>query len=353
MQAFRRVQAFVLTLVMLASCASPSFAQSKRVIDAIEPDQMKAYLNDAATKSIETLADGTRVLRVEVPTPGEKNWSVLHHSPLSTTPIRKGDLLVYNIRMRVTGKYTNEGDVGVWTESAVPEIQGSVGERIHPTTEMRTFRRSTVSPADFDAGQLRVSVHLSSMAQVVEIESLTLESFPADTPAEALGLDGIVWEGSDAKAAWRAEAGERIERLRKADVVVSVIDSDGNPIAGADVKVNQKRHAWRFGTFVGGKMLEDNADGKRYREEVLKRYSYITLPAYLADWGWRSDDAREAYFKMADWAQANDMPARGHLLVYPGWTATPASWFTIPKPELVEKMNAHIRARSTHSPRGA
>ncbi|MGB7326442.1 MAG: hypothetical protein WBD31_16330 [Rubripirellula sp.] len=120
---------------------------------------MKVFLSDAASKTVIQGADGTPALRVDVPQQGEKNWSVLHHSPNITSPIKKGDLLAFSIRLRVTGERTDVGDVGVYAESSVPEKKGSEGLRIHPTTQLQTFRRSVVSPGDFEAGEFIVTVH--------------------------------------------------------------------------------------------------------------------------------------------------------------------------------------------------
>ncbi|MGB7328483.1 MAG: endo-1,4-beta-xylanase [Rubripirellula sp.] len=187
-----------------------------------------------------------------------------------------------------------------------------------------------------------LSVHLAAKPQVIEIYSVSLDVFPPDTPADQIAVDGITWPGREMDAAWRKAAEARIEKIRKSPLTINVTDTEGNPVADADVQIVQKQHAWRFGTFVGGKMLGDSDDATRYRSEVIKRYNFVTLPAYLSDWGWRNPKSRADYFRLADWAQTNSIPARGHLLVYPGWTATPPEWFTIPKPELREKMAAHI-----------
>ncbi|TWU58620.1 Endo-1,4-beta-xylanase Z precursor [Rubripirellula tenax] len=327
--------------------------QGHTIISPIPPDQMKVFLGDRGTKSIVRRADGSAALRVDVPEQGEKNWSVLHHSPANTGRIRKGDLLAYSLRLRITGERTDVGDVGVYAESSVPEKKGSEGGRIHPTTELQTFRRSVISPGDFEPGEFILSVHLAAKAQVVEIYSVSLDVFPPDTPTDQLAVDGITWPGREIDAAWRKDADSRIEQIRKRPIAINVIDAEGKPVVDADIAIVQKRHAWRFGTFVGGRMLGDTEDAIRYRDEVLKRYNFVTLPAYLADWGWRNPKSRADYFRLADWAQANSMPARGHLLVYPGWTATPPEWFNIPKPELLEKMNAHIpRATRAYMARG-
>ncbi len=100
-------------------------------------------------------------------------------------------------------------------------------------------------------------------------------------------------------------------------------------------------------------MLADSDEGRQYRAAVLEQFNTITLPAYQADWGWLDDQNRRTYFELADWAQAHDLPARGHLLVYPGWTASPSRWFELPKDELRAKLEQHIpRAIRSFAGRG-
>lgn len=317
-------------------------SKGKVAIAGARPSSMLVFGSQQSKTDLIDGVDGAEALRVDVDRTGGTNWAVLHHSPRNTVAIKKGDLLVSVLRLRVTGERTDVGDVGVYAESAVPEKSGSVGGRIQPTTKVQTFRRSVESPGDFEPGEFRMSVHLAAKAQVVELYQVSLEVFPAGTPVAQLRLTEIDWVGRDPDARWRAKAAARIDKHRKADLTIEVVDPDGNPVPNGRVKLKQKRHAWRWGTFLGGQMLEDTEDGRRYREAVKKRFNFVTLPAYLADWGWRNADHRRSYFQLADWAKQNHIPARGHLLVYPGWAATPPDWFTIPKDELREKMAAHI-----------
>ena len=302
--------------------------EDRQVVAAVPPAEMTVSLGGFATKEVVTGPDGEPALRVDVPRRGEKPWSVVLHSATNTKPVKAGDLLVTSVRARNVPGRADAGLAAVYAEATDPD-RGSVGGSIQPTGEVRTFRRSVTSPGDFGPGEFRVAVHLAAQPQTLEIYAVTLETYPAGTPPGELNLDGITWAGRDPDAPWRAEAAARIDRLRKADLTVRVVDPAGDPVPGAAVTVVQKRHAWRFGTFVGDTLLKDGADGERYRAEVLRRYNFLTLPAYLADWGWRDDAARRRYVRMADWAQTHGLPARGHLLVYPGWSVTPPAGSSI------------------------
>ncbi len=335
-------QSFLLSLLFLAMASQTLIAQGVQAIVPVKPEQMLVYLADGDTEDSIEGVDGEPALRVDVARKGENQWSTMSLSATNSRPLKKGDRLAFSIRMRITGDRTDVGDVSFYVESAIKEKKFQGGSRLHPTTKLRTYRRAAVCDEDFQPGEARLSVHFAAMAQTLEVHWTALEVFPEDTPEEQLNIDPIIWDGKEETAKWRTAAERRIDRLRKRDLEINVIDSSGQPVSGASVSVRQKQHQWRFGTFVSGKLLENSPDGKRYKKEILKRYNFVTLPAYLANWGWRDEVIRTSYFELADWAQKNGLPARGHLLVYPGWTATPEEWFKIPKPELKEKMAAHI-----------
>ena len=321
-------------------------------------DPQTRRLHAPPWSSVETIrSDDATLLRVNVPKRGEVNWSVVMHSPANTAPIRKGDLLVYQVTLRAVddgnGGSIDAGDVAVFAESIEARKGGSVGGHVAPTSKWQTFRRSIPAPFDFQPGTFRMALHLACRAQTIDFSDAKLEVFPGDTDATAMNLDRITWDGREPDAAWRSEAEARIDRLRRRDATIKVVDADGRPVADAEVNLKLLRHQFRFGTFVGGSMLGDSETAVRLRNEVKRRFNYITLPAYLADWGWRNDSNRRSYFELADWAANNNIPARGHLLVYPGWTATPSEWFSIPKDQLREKLAAHIpRAIRAFKPRG-
>lgn len=298
------------------------------IVPAVSPEEMTIWLKPGATKEIS--GDAARVTVSEKP---PNAWDAMLASPKTTGAVGKGDFLVLNLTVSAPSAGEAEAEVVTYIDP-VPEGQPVFGQtKLYPGVKKRTFRRVAVSPGDFAAGELLASVHFGSRTQVIEVSSLSMEVFPKGTPLAELKLDSNDWDGREEDAAWRAEAEARIERIRKAPLTVTVRDAEGKPVAGAEVEISQKRHAWQFGTMVSNQMLGNGEEAVRYRKEVLRRFSAVTVTSYLADWGWRDLERRAQSFAVADWAQVHGLRARGHLLVYPGWTATPPEWFKIPKPD--------------------
>ena len=131
---------------------------------------------------------------------------------------------------------------------------------------------------------------------------------------------------------WLTEANQRIEQHRKGDLRVSIFDSFGQVIEGAQVQVNMKRHAFGFGTAVTAGWINDTSgDGVIYREKLLENFNTVVLendmkwPAWEGLWGssfnWPNTE------QALDWLDENGMPARGHYLSW-GARSGPAAWGT-------------------------
>lgn len=75
---------------------------------------------------------------------------------------------------------------------------------------------------------------------------------------------------------------EGIEKHRKSDAALTIIDPQGQPIAGAEVTIKQKSHEFLFGCniFVLGQMKEKN---QAYEEAFLKLFNFATAAFYWDD----------------------------------------------------------------------
>ncbi|MEM6687783.1 MAG: endo-1,4-beta-xylanase [Planctomycetota bacterium] len=327
---------------LIASFFVFEIVSAEKVIEFRDPASMRAVGSQSATSKIVNDEFGDSAFRVDIEKAGEVPWAVVMHTGTNTKPLLKGDRLLCEISARVTGERTEYGNLRIATESAVKHKQGYAGDQIELTTKKKTYRFTVTCPGDYDAGEYRIALHLAQIPQVVDIYAVSMERYDADTPTSQLNISPISWRGQEEDAPWRIQAQKRIEEFRKQTLKIIITDDLGNPVPDAKLNIQQRKHAWRFGMFVGPTLLAENEDGRKYRELIKSRYNYLALPAYLANWGWLNEESRSRYFRFADWAQENKLPARGHLLVYPGWAVTPPEWFNIPKPDLRKNLEQHI-----------
>mgnify|MGYP000436373524 FL=1 len=119
-------------------------------------------------------------------------------------------------------------------------------------------------------------------------------------------------------------ADSRIEKIRKADVTVKVVDRLGKPVAGAQVEVQQTRHAFLFGCNIFPLFNYQGEQHEKYGSQFAALLNYATLAFY---WGAyepeRGRKGRDLQERIARWCQQHGIATKGHPLVwhevYPRW----------------------------------
>ena len=81
--------------------------------------------------------------------------------------------------------------------------------------------------------------------------------------------------------AWSKRAAEGIDRYRKGDGIVTVVDEEGNPVSNAKIKLIQKNHEFRFGANIFMlDELETPEKNEKYKKYFSDVFNMATLPFY-------------------------------------------------------------------------
>lgn len=110
----------------------------------------------------------------------------------------------------------------------------------------------------------------------------------------------------------------RIEKHRKADVTVSVVDGSDKPVPGATITVEQTRHAFLFGSniFKWGNIPDPRAQ-TAYRERFAELLNYATLPFYWANYEpQQGEPAHSRTEAAARWCKEHGIATKGHPLAW-------------------------------------
>jgi len=130
-------------------------------------------------------------------------------------------------------------------------------------------------------------------------------------------INGSKWEPK-VKDAWFVKAEQDIEKNRRADMTIKVVDASGKPISGAQVTVAMKRHEYNFG---GALAPEDLRDYPERKQKVLDLFNMVTFGNAMK---WRNDDASMPYtVPVLNWLVANGIRVRGHNLIWGAWANMP------------------------------
>ena len=122
-----------------------------------------------------------------------------------------------------------------------------------------------------------------------------------------------------------AGADARIEKHRKQDATVTVVDASGRPVPGARITVEQTRHAFLFGSnvFKWGRLPDEKLEAA-YRQRFAALLNYATLGFYWASYEPRRGEPSHAYAEqVARWCKQHGIAAKGHPLA---WNTADPRW---------------------------
>ncbi len=117
---------------------------------------------------------------------------------------------------------------------------------------------------------------------------------------------------------WRREADLRIERHRKGDFALTLVDADGTPLA-AELDLRLDRHHFEFGTCVNGRLFQEDADGERYRRFVLDHFNSGVAENSMKWYATEKERGKldyETADRIAEFCAEHDLSLRGHCLFW-------------------------------------
>jgi endo-1,4-beta-xylanase len=176
----------------------------------------------------------------------------------------------------------------------------------------------------------------------VELAGIRLEDWgSASEPPPAINFDAFGGQARD--DSWREAAAERIRRLRMGPLVVRVVDSAGNPVPGAKVKIEQRKSAFLFGTAIAnGPLFANTKDGEEYRAHFEKLFNYAVLENQLK-WDWSNGNDFATADRMLTWCAERGIPVRGHNLFWPSYRYLPNSVRNLRGQPMRDAIEAHVR----------
>jgi endo-1,4-beta-xylanase len=160
---------------------------------------------------------------------------------------------------------------------------------------------------------------LLTAAEILKIETdlnVTLSS------NEVVQLSAIVLPTN--MPTWRVDAYDRIDTHRKANLDIQVVDMNGDPVEGAQVAVQLRNNDFKFGgvfslkdfTDENNNLSNNGFSAQEYQDLFLKMFNSVGLdngfkPKQRAG----NEDLLPGFIS---WAQSNELPVRGHTLIWPG-----------------------------------
>lgn len=270
---------------------------------------------------------------------------------ITRQPVKSGDVLLAVFHMRCVSSSAADGKAAtvVAFGAAGAPFQNSYVTQVRSDQEWKKFQFAFVSKLDHAPGQGKISFGCGIEPQTLEIAGVEVFNFGA-TKRVADFQTSAGYKGMEDNAPWRKDCLARIEQIRKSPLEIVVADKDGRPMAGAEVHVAMKRHAFRFGCTFNPDIYKVERQMQRdvdtYRQRFCEYFNFATPEAVMNWRSWETAGQRESLLKALDWLQAHDIPANGHPLVWQAPKTLPDRIRQLVKnkdyPAYVQAWNEHL-----------
>lgn len=273
----------------------------------------------------------TALLQVQTLKKPPYPWNITLAAP-TTGAMHKGDVLLASLMARRIASRQETGEALL--ELVVEENQDEHHKLLELATsvgpEWTSIRAPFIADADYPAGAAMVSVRFGYQPQIVEVAAITLTNFAATVALKDLPRTTAHYAGWESDAPWRKAAAERIEKIRKGDLQVEVVDAKGQPVNGANISVRMLRHEFAFGSAVQAERIAapKDADDGRYRQTIEKYFNKVVFENDLKWYRWGTNSAkglehRRQTLAAIEWLHTRNIAIRGHVMIWPSWENTP------------------------------
>jgi GH35 family endo-1,4-beta-xylanase len=325
-------------------------------VDLIEGKSIDAFSVQGQTAKVSTsVIDVTgqpfkKALRAEIKEKSANNWDVQLQA-VSKSAVQSGDVMLasFYFRTEKVAVESGEAETEINFELNHEPWDKSLTYAIRAGAEWKQVLVPFVAKRNFKEGEAQIVFRLGYPPATIDFADIKIENFKKELVLADLPKTKSSYPGMALDAAWRKPADERIDRLRKADLTVKVVGSDGKPVAGAQVSAKLARHAFQFGTAAPAEYLL-SPSRKKYQDILLEHFNTITLEndlkwEALKDWGF----PLERGLRGVDWSREAGLDVRGHVLVWPGWNEVPASLKRLKddKEALRQEVLTHVREMVT------
>ncbi len=197
----------------------------------------------------------------------------------------------------------------------------------------------------YAAGGAAFRFQFGAGPQVFEIADVTLLHYGTRATPEQLPVEFSYPGRNRSDAPWRLAALEGIEKHRKADVTVKVVDAEGKGVEGATVVIEQLSHAWRFGSAItAAGVMGNTEDDAQYRSRIESHFGTTVLENDLKWPFWEASNSfpKPRTRNAIAWLEERGIPVRGHVLIWPSWRNTPADLPALGAEELKARIDGRF-----------
>ena len=249
-------------------------------------------------------------------------------------PVRIATAGTYNIVVRAWGSPAG----GVWPEMALM-VDGRAVKMVSVKGSQRADYRFDL---DLPPGAHEIAAAFLNDALIgKEDRNLYLDRFTVRPPtggsAPVLADKRELAAGAEKRERQIVAATEAaIDKHRKADAKLRIVDGAGRPVSGVKVSVEQTSHDFLFGCNIYGfDQFRTETENAAYKQRFEELFNYATVGFY---WRWYEAQRGKPNYpytdKVVEWCRQRGIRMKGHPLLWGDHAGVPPWSHGQPSPEL-------------------
>ncbi len=177
---------------------------------------------------------------------------------------------------------------------------------------------------DVAKGEMAFMIKCGKFPQIFELKDISLLNYKQSKNVNDLPRTLVHYDGDSPDATWRQAAAARIDKYRKGNLTIKVLDKNGKPVNNASVSVKMTKSAFAWGTAVSSDNILNTTDPnfQKYRDTLLRYFNKVVFENEMKARNWSRFNLGKTQ-KGIDWFKSHDIPIRGHVMVWPSWQHSP------------------------------
>lgn len=150
---------------------------------------------------------------------------------------------------------------------------------------------------------------------MMSMKSYLPRAFVSGINLSAIGIYCIIaCTVSMGHADWKSDANARIEQIRKRDALITVVDSQGNPVPNLIIDIDQTKQSFPFGSAIN-----TNVSNSRYTDFFKTHFNWAVMEnesKWYSNEPSRDNVTYNSADRIYDFCNANGITMRGHCIFW-------------------------------------
>jgi endo-1,4-beta-xylanase len=185
--------------------------------------------------------------------------------------------------------------------------------------DWKTYYIPLTATKDSNEDEVKLIMQLGFPEQKFELTDFQVFVFPKGFDTSLLPQTKVTYKGMEPDAAWRIEANERIEKIRKTDFSIT-FKKKNKKIENQNVQLNLIKHQFHFGAAIEATQVVNQA---KHLDFIVKNFNTIVFENDLKMKAWRNLSKQETTLKAIEILKEKGVKIKGHTLLWPGFRYLP------------------------------